>query len=99
MDLLAPDVVLLADGGRVVSAARRPAAGADKVAGLLLGLPDKALRTGELDVRAGAFDGTHSVVALVDGELGRVTSIGIRGGAVTAVYRVRNPEKPASGRV
>ncbi|MCP9945768.1 RNA polymerase sigma-70 factor [Streptomyces somaliensis] len=95
MDLLAPDVVLLADGGGVVSAARRPVAGADKVARLLLGLLGKGLRMGELDVRAGAFNGMHSVVVLVDGELDQVTSIEVRGGAVTAVYCVRNPEKLA----
>ncbi|MCP9985890.1 RNA polymerase sigma-70 factor [Streptomyces sudanensis] len=99
MDLLAPDVVLLSDGGGVVSAARRPVVGPDKVARLLLGLLDKGLRAGEVDIRVGAFNGMHSVVVLIDGELDQVTSIEVRDGAVTAVYTVRNPEKLTSVRV
>ncbi len=35
LDVLAPDVVVVADGGGVVSAARRPVVGADKVAAFL----------------------------------------------------------------
>jgi RNA polymerase sigma-70 factor (ECF subfamily) len=93
MDLLAPDVVFLADGGGIVNAVRRPVVGPDKVARLLLGLLAEGSRVGELDVRIGAFNGMHSVVALIDGELDQVTSIEIRGGVVTAIYCVRNPEK------
>ncbi len=93
MDLLAPDVVFLADGGGVVNAVRRPVVGPDKVARLLLGLLDKGARMGELDIRLGAYNGMHSVVVRIDGELDQVTSFEIRGGVVTAVYCVRNPEK------
>lgn len=93
MDLLAPDVVFLADGGGVVNAVRRPVVGPDKVARLLLGLLDKGARMGELDIRVGTYNGMHSVAVLIDGELDQVTSIEIRGGVVTAVYCVRNPEK------
>jgi RNA polymerase sigma-70 factor (ECF subfamily) len=42
MRLLAPDVVFTSDGGGVVSAARRPVVGADKVARFLVGLGEKA---------------------------------------------------------
>ncbi|MCL8016256.1 RNA polymerase sigma-70 factor [Streptomyces sp. AS02] len=93
MDLLAPDVVFLADGGGVVNAVRRPVAGPDKVARLLLGLLDKGARMGELDIRIGTYNGMHSVAVLIDGELDQVTSFEIRGGVVTAIYCVRNPEK------
>jgi RNA polymerase sigma-70 factor (ECF subfamily) len=93
MDLLAPDVVFLADGGGVVNAVRCPVVGPDKVARLLLGLLAKGARMGELDVRIGAYNGMHSVVVLIDGELDQVTSFEIRGGVVTAIYCVRNPEK------
>ncbi|WP_329112044.1 RNA polymerase sigma-70 factor [Streptomyces sp. NBC_01353] len=99
MDLLAPDVVFLADGGGVVNAVRRPVVGPDKVARLLLGLLDKGARKGELDVRIGAFNGMHSVVVLIDGKLDQVTSFEIHGGVVTAVYCVRNPEKLTSVKV
>lgn len=93
MDLLAPDVVFLADGGGVVNAVRRPVVGPDKVARLLLGLLDKGARMGELDIRIGTYNGMHSVAVLIDGELDQVTSFEIRGGVVTAIYCVRNPEK------
>ncbi|GGV23901.1 putative sigma factor [Streptomyces longisporoflavus] len=93
MDLLAPDVVFLADGGGNVTAVRQPVVGPDKVARLLLGLLDKGARMGELDIRVGTYNGMHSVVVLIDGRLDQMTSVEIRGDAVTAVYCVRNPEK------
>ncbi|MGP3926314.1 RNA polymerase sigma-70 factor [Streptomyces sp. 8N616] len=93
MDLLAPDVVFLADGGGVVNAVRRPVVGPDKVARLLLGLLAKGARMGELDIRIGTYNGMHSFAVLIDGELDQVTSVEIRGGVVTAIYCVRNPEK------
>ncbi|WP_030265281.1 RNA polymerase sigma-70 factor [Streptomyces violens] len=99
MDLLAPDVVFLSDGGGVVNAVRRPVVGPDKVARLLLGLLAKGARLGELDVRVGAYNGMQSVVVLIDGKLDQVTSIEIRGGVVTAIYCVRNPEKLAAIKV
>ncbi|MGP3947324.1 RNA polymerase sigma-70 factor [Streptomyces sp. 7N604] len=93
MDLLAPDVVFLGDGGGVVNAVRRPVVGPDKVARLLLGLLAKGARMGELDVRIGTYNGMHSFAVLIDGELDQVTSVEIRGAVVTAIYCVRNPEK------
>ncbi|MFG2891295.1 RNA polymerase sigma-70 factor [Streptomyces sp. NPDC048248] len=93
MDLLAPDVVFLADGGGVVNAARRPVVGPEKVARLLLGLLDKGARRGELDVRMGTYNGMPTLTVLIDGELDQVTSVEIRGSVVTAIYCVRNPEK------
>ncbi|MEV5596657.1 RNA polymerase sigma-70 factor [Streptomyces sp. NPDC052496] len=93
MDLLAPDVVFLGDGGGVVSAVRRPVTGPDKVARLLLGLLAKGARLGEVDIRTGVHNGMPSVMVLIDGVLDQVTSVEIRDGAVTAVYCVRNPQK------
>jgi RNA polymerase sigma-70 factor (ECF subfamily) len=93
MDVLAPDVVFLADGGGVVSAVRRPVRGPDKVARLVLGLLDKGARMGELDLRLGTYNGMPSVAVSIDGVLDQVNSIEVRDGAVTAVYCVRNPEK------
>jgi len=42
MDLMAPDVVVLSDGGGKVRAARRPVQGADAAARLLVGITQKA---------------------------------------------------------
>ncbi len=93
MDVLAPDVVFLGDGGGLVSTALRPVTGPDKVARLLLGLLAKGARMGELDIRLGTYNGMHSVAVLVDGVLDQLTSIEVRDGAVTRLYCVRNPEK------
>ena len=99
MDVLAPDVVFLGDGGGVVTTALRPVVGPEKVARLLLGLMAKGARMGELDLRLGTYNGMHSLAVLIDGVLDQVTSIEVRGGAVTAVYCVRNPEKLTTVRV
>ncbi|MFD5735618.1 RNA polymerase sigma-70 factor [Streptomyces sioyaensis] len=93
MDVLAPDVVYLADGGGVVNAVRRPVHGPDKVARLVIGLLAKGARMGELDVRFALYNGMHSVAVLLDGVLDQVTSVEVRNGVVTAVYCVRNPHK------
>jgi RNA polymerase sigma-70 factor (ECF subfamily) len=93
MDVLAPDVVYLADGGGVVNAVRRPVRGPDKVARLVIGLFAKGARMGELDVRFGTHNGMHSVTVFIDRVLDQVTSIEVGDGVVTAVYCVRNPHK------
>jgi RNA polymerase sigma-70 factor, ECF subfamily len=93
MDLLAPDVVFLADGGGVVNAVRRPVTGPDRVARLLIGLLAKGAQMGDLDLRHGVYNGMHSIVVLIDGRLDQVNSVEIRDNNVTAVYCVRNPDK------
>ncbi|GAA4401163.1 RNA polymerase sigma-70 factor [Tsukamurella soli] len=90
MDVLAPDVVSLADGGGVVQAARRPVRGADRVARLMLGL----VRTteGALVVRPAVFNGMPAVV--VDwGAVRYVLCVEVRGGSITAIYVIGNPAK------
>nr|WP_040766588.1 RNA polymerase sigma-70 factor [Tsukamurella sp. 1534] len=93
MDLLAPDVVYLGDGGGVVSAARRPVVGADRVARMMVGLLRKSADLGEMGVRFGVFNGMPSMVVSFDGTVDDVISFEVAGGRVTAVYAVRNPEK------
>jgi RNA polymerase sigma-70 factor (ECF subfamily) len=81
--LLDPDVVLTSDGGGVVSAARRPVHGADRVARFLLGVARKAehaaqVRPVSLNGGPGfAFvvgDGVHlvGVLTVVEGRVHRV---------------------------
>ncbi|WP_424187537.1 RNA polymerase sigma factor SigJ [Actinokineospora sp. G85] len=89
--LLDPDVVLRADGGGVITAARNPVVGADRVARFLLGVHRKnpaAMRlvrvngaTGLLRVRRGQLDGVFALT-VVDGR-------------IAAVDIVVNPEKLA----
>ncbi|MCX2922714.1 RNA polymerase sigma-70 factor [Streptomyces sp. NEAU-W12] len=91
LDILAPDVVLLGDGGGVRQAVLRPVVGADKVARLLaagLGrIPDGA------SFLSAQVNGRPALLLRVDGELDTVLTVRVEGGLVTGLYAVRNPEK------
>lgn len=90
VSVLDPDVVLRADGGGRVSAARRPVHGADRVARFLLGLPHlQPTATVEPTVSA---DGLAFLVR-IDGRADAVISLVVAAGRVTDVYIVRNPDK------
>lgn len=88
--VLDPDVVLRADGGGHVSAARRPVIGADRVARFLLGLPH-LLPEAQVEPTVTA-DGMAFLVT-VDGRADAVLSLAVAGDRVTDVYIVRNPDK------
>ena len=88
--ILDPDVVLRADGGGLVSAARRPVLGADRVARFLLGLPH-LLPEAQVGPTVTA-DGLAFLVT-VDGRADSVMTLEVSGGRVTGVYIVRNPHK------
>ncbi len=93
MDLLAPDVVFLGDGGGVVSAARRPVHGADRVARLVAGLFRKGTTMGELGLRFAVYNGMPALVVSLDGVVDLVVCVEVDGASVSGVYAVRNPAK------
>jgi RNA polymerase sigma-70 factor (TIGR02957 family) len=90
LDVLAPDVLLVADGGGVVSAARHPIQGAEKVAGFLglLGKIAPGAQLGSMWV-----NGAPAVRIDLDGALDTVVSLVVEGGRISRIYAVRNPEK------
>jgi hypothetical protein len=91
LDVLAPDAVLVADGGGVKKAALRPIASADKVARFILG----ALRKNDLPVgitRTDVNGGPALLVELGD-ELDGVIAIHVEEGRIAGLYYVRNPAK------
>ncbi|MFG3518697.1 RNA polymerase sigma-70 factor [Nocardia nova] len=91
VDMLAPDVVLLGDGGGVVQAVLRPIAGADRVArALRTGLP--RLRT-EATVEAVQINGCPALIVRIDGRIDDVVAMRLDDGLITGLYVVRNPEK------
>jgi RNA polymerase sigma-70 factor (TIGR02957 family) len=91
VDMLAPDVVLLGDGGGVVQAVLRPVAGADKVARLLAaGLPKIA---GTVSVEPAQINGCPALIVRIDGEIDNIVAVRIDDGLITGLYVVRNPEK------
>ena len=90
VDILAPDVVFLGDGGGVVQALPRPVVGADKVANLLaLGLQ----RMGSASVESIQMNGQPALILRFDGVIDTVTALRVEDGLITGLYAVRNPEK------
>jgi RNA polymerase sigma-70 factor (ECF subfamily) len=90
LDVLAPDVVVVSDGGGVVAAARRPIAGAARVAGLLATL---ATLPGNFAAMPLRVNGGPAARFDLDGELNTVASLVIDNGRITRIYAVRNPHK------
>ncbi|MBP3037758.1 RNA polymerase sigma factor SigJ [Arthrobacter sp. zg-ZUI100] len=91
LDVLAPDVVLLSDGGGKALAALRPVRGPEKVARLMLGLASK--------YAAGAvpefleLNGLPGMAFREDGAITTVFQVSLAGGRVSGVYSMRNPDK------
>jgi RNA polymerase sigma-70 factor (TIGR02957 family) len=91
VDVLAPDVVMLSDGGGVKQALQRPITGAHRVARLLgLGLPRIV---GEVSVEPVQVNGGPALIIRIDGEIDNVVAVRIDDGLVTGLYIVRNPDK------
>jgi RNA polymerase sigma-70 factor (TIGR02957 family) len=91
MDVLAPDVVLISDGGGQKQAALRPIHGADKVLRWLIGVTERA--AGEPSVELTTVNGAVGLRLLVDDELDTIATLRIDDGRVTGLYLVRNPDK------
>jgi RNA polymerase sigma-70 factor (ECF subfamily) len=89
-DVLAPDVVAVADGGGVVAAARRPVMGAEPVASLLTRF-SKAAPSARLTMVW--INGTTAVRVDQDGELRGAVSLVVEAGRITHIFAVANPEK------
>jgi len=89
MEVMAPDVVLIADGGGLAAAVLTPIHGAEPVATLLA----RAIQS------AAAFDtttlwlnGAPAGLIEIDGEVA-ATSLVAENGRVTRIYVIRNPQK------
>ncbi|MEL5960173.1 RNA polymerase sigma-70 factor [Streptomyces sp. CLV115] len=90
LDILAPDVVLLGDGGGIKQAVLRPVVGADKVARLLAtGLG----RTPDVSLLPAQVNAQPALIVRLDGAVDTVMTLRVTDGLVSAVYAVRNPEK------
>jgi RNA polymerase sigma-70 factor (TIGR02957 family) len=91
LDILAPDVVFLGDGGGVKRAVPRPVVGAGKVSRLLAaGLGRLA---GTASMQPAQVNGYPALILRFDGEIDTVLAVRIDDGLVTGLYAVRNPEK------
>ena len=94
--VLDPDVVARADGGGVVSAARHPVVGLDRVARYLIGLRDKRSARGDRLVGTLTTVNERTGIALsLGGTTIAVMDLGIRDGLVQEIALIINPEKLA----
>ena len=89
--LMAPDVVLLTDGGGVKQAALRPIHGADKIIRWLWGV--SAQSGADARVEFAEINGRLGILAYNGAELDSVFMLDVDGGLIRAVYAIRNPEK------
>ncbi|MEV5708894.1 RNA polymerase sigma-70 factor [Actinoallomurus sp. NPDC052274] len=91
LDVLAPEVVLVSDGGGVKQAALRPITGAEKIVRYMLGGIGKAEVT--LTVDPTVVNGGPALLLRVDGELDGVMAVRVEDARITGLYYVRNPQK------
>jgi RNA polymerase sigma-70 factor (TIGR02957 family) len=90
LDVLAPDVVVVADGGGLVPAARRPVEGAERVAGLLI----RGLRSVDFEAAAVWLNGSPAI-RIDAGGLNAAVSVAVENGRITRIYAIANPHKLA----
>jgi RNA polymerase sigma-70 factor (TIGR02957 family) len=90
LDVLAPDVVVVSDGGGVVAAARRPIEGADRVGAFLATLVTLA---GDFEAKPMWLNAGPAARFDLDGGLNTVASLVIEDGRITRIYAMRNPQK------
>jgi RNA polymerase sigma-70 factor (ECF subfamily) len=90
MDVLAPDAVLIADGGGVVQAVLHPVVGAKKICNLVRSFP-KLAPTGVLEPMQ--LNGTPGARLMVDGQLDTVLGFAFENGRISRIFTVRNPSK------
>jgi len=91
LDILAPDVVALSDGGGLRRALPHPMVGADKVARLLTARFE--MIGGRESVELVQINGYPALIMRLDQEIQSVVAVRIDDGLVTGLYVVRNPEK------
>jgi len=92
LDVLAPGVVLVADGGGEVAAFRRPVVGRERVASLL-----SRFRTLAPDAVVGSVSLNGAPAGRIDlaGELDTAISLVVADGRISRIYAIRNPHKLA----
>ncbi len=89
--VLAPDVVLMSDGGGLKQAALRPVTGAAKVGRFIFGGVGRTEE--ELTSAPAVVNGNPALILHLDGTLDGIMAVRVEGGRITGLYYVRNPEK------
>jgi RNA polymerase sigma-70 factor (ECF subfamily) len=90
MDVLAPDVVLVSDGGGLVPAGRHPVEGMERVATLLSRF--KTVAPGA-EVATLLLNGALAGRIDLSGELNTAVTFVVEDGRIARIYAIRNPHK------
>ncbi|MCK9897906.1 hypothetical protein MXD60_25500 [Frankia sp. AgB32] len=88
--MLAPDVVLVSDGGGLRQAALRPIVDAEKIIRFIAGI-SRIDATITLDVTV--VNGSPALLIRLGGEIDGVVAVRVEDDRITGRYYVRNPEK------
>jgi RNA polymerase sigma-70 factor (TIGR02957 family) len=88
LDVLAPDVVAIADGGGITPAARKPITGAEKLAPLFA----RAAKVHGLEVTTAWLNGMPGARIGIAG-LTVALSLVVQAGRITHIYAIANPHK------
>src|SRR6266496_5514091 len=91
LDILAPDVVFLGDGGGVVQAVLAPVVGVGRVARLLAAGLGRIAAAASL--QPAQVNGYPALILRLNGEIDTVIAVRIDDGLITGLYAVCNPEK------
>ncbi|MCX4093674.1 RNA polymerase sigma-70 factor [Nocardia sp. alder85J] len=91
LDLLAPDVVFLSDGGGIKQAFLHPVLGRTAVAALLSG--GTSWMGAVVTTEPAQVNGHPALLLRLDGEIDGIVATRLDEGRITGVYFVRNPEK------
>lgn len=86
LDMIAPDVVLLTDGGGVVRAALEPVVGAEPVLNVLSKLTSTTLQPAQIN-------GHPALILRTTDKIDTVLALRLEGDLITHLYAIRNPEK------
>jgi RNA polymerase sigma-70 factor (TIGR02957 family) len=91
LDILAPDAVIVTDGGGFVPAARRPIKGAERVAGFIM----RSARSTDFEAKAVWLNGSPAARIEIGGQVDTAVSLVVENGRITHIYAIRNPHKLA----
>ncbi|MFD4585991.1 RNA polymerase sigma-70 factor [Streptomyces sp. NPDC058434] len=91
LDVLAPQVVLISDGGGIKHAALRPVTGGERVARMFAGGMGKL--EGTITTEPTVINGNPALLVRLDGEIDGVMVISVEDARISGLYYVRNPEK------
>ncbi|MFD3647718.1 RNA polymerase sigma-70 factor [Streptomyces cyaneofuscatus] len=91
LEVLAPDVVLMSDGGGIKHAALRPVTGAERVARMFAGGIRKV--EGTITTEPTVINGDPAFLVRMGGEIDGVMAISVENSRITGLFYVRNPEK------